>query len=374
VLGAPTAVLSPFFSVFMAPVPFVGWWAYLRAPPELRRFFLILAWAATFWLIGSLVWYFYYFAGGSTIPEPPGLWDGPLLIARLLVIAAVVVAMRSLISFRLAILDVWALCAATFAIGAAFVWRGLEDGVSAGSLVTLNRPLLGIVTLVLLTSAALGSWEGLPLSVVLVGFGEVGLTIGSLIYSFQAIGSGYVDDRWAGLAWAAGAGLATLAASTIILGVDRRVFAGRPHIPKHPAGSRAALLADVGALVLTIGVAFYGLHEDSRVLTLIGLAASASIGTAMALRARNSIQSAESAYGRLDRALADTERARDELADANQDLARANAQIQAVHVAYADLLNLTDDRTSGRMRELIEDTGEDLAGFLEAEMERERRR
>ena len=139
-LGAPTAVLSPFFSVFMAPVPFVGWWAYVRAPPELRRFFLILAWAATFWLIGSVVWYGYYFAGGSTIPEPPGLWDGPLLVARLLVIAAVVVAMRSLISFRIAILDVWAICAATFALGAAFVWRGLEDGVSAGSLVTLNRP------------------------------------------------------------------------------------------------------------------------------------------------------------------------------------------------------------------------------------------
>ena len=77
------------------------------------------------------------------------------------------VAMRSLISFRIAILDVWALCAATFALGAAFIWRGLEDGVSAGSLITLNRPILGIVTLVLLSSAALGSWQGLPLSVVI---------------------------------------------------------------------------------------------------------------------------------------------------------------------------------------------------------------
>ena len=54
----------------------------------------------------------------------------------------------------------------------------------------------------------------------------------------------------------------------------------------------------------------------------------------MAFRARDSIQTAESAYGRLDRALADAERARDELADANEDLARANAQIQAVHIAY----------------------------------------
>ena len=77
---------------------------------------------------------------------------------------------------------------------------------------------------------------------------------------------------------------------------------------------------------------------------------------------------------RLGRALADAERARDELADANQDLARANAQIQAVHIAYADLLNLTDERTHGRVRELIEDAGEELAELLEAEMERERQR
>jgi len=374
VLGAPRAVLSPFFSVFMAPVPIVGWWAYLRAPPELRRLFLILAWAATFWLLGSLAWYGYYFAGGSTIPEPPGPWDGPLLVARLLVITAIVVAMRSLISFRIAILDVWAICAATFALGAAFVWRGLEDGVSAGSLITLNRPILSIVTLVLLASAALGSWQGLPLSIVLVGFGEVGLTIGSLIYSFQAIGGAYVDDRWAGLAWAAGAGVTILGASTIILGLDRRVFVGRTRIPKHPAGSRGVLLAAVGAFVLTVGVTSYGLLEDSRALTAIGLAASVSIGIAMALRARDSIQTAESAYGRLDRALADAERSRDELADANKDLARSNAQIQAVHIAYADLLNLTDERTRGRMRELIEDTGEDLAELLEGEMERGRRR
>ena len=101
---------------------------------------------------------------GSTIPEPPGPWDGPLVLARLLVIAAIVVAMRTLISFRIAILDAWVMCAATIALGAAFVWHGLADGVSAASLFTLNRPLLGIVTLILLVSAALGSWQGLPRS------------------------------------------------------------------------------------------------------------------------------------------------------------------------------------------------------------------
>ena len=49
-------------------------------------------------------------------------------------------------------------------------------------------------------------------------------------------------------------------------------------------------------------------------------------------------------------------------------------QIQAAHIAYADLLNLTDEQTHGRVRELIEDTGGGLAEFLEEEMERQRRR
>jgi hypothetical protein len=368
ILGAPTSVLSPFFSVFMAPVPLVVWWAYARAPPELRRLILLLAWAATFWLIGSLAWYGYYFADGGEIPEPPGPWDGPLILARLLVIAAIVVAMRSLISFRIAILDAWVLSAATVALGAAFVWRGLEEGTSAAALVTLNRPLLGIVTLVLLASVALGSWQGLPLSIVLMGLGEVALTAGSLIYSFQAVQGAYVDDRWAGLAWATGAGLSILAASAIILGINRRVrIPGQTRIPRHSAGSGVALVFSLGALLLSIGVAGYGFVEASGALALIGLIASLSIGVAIALRAIHSIRTAQDAYTHLDRALMESERSRDELA-------RANLELRTTQVAFTDLLNLADERTEGRMRELIEDTGAELAALLEEEMERTRRR
>lgn len=92
----------------------------------------------------------------------------------------------------------------------------------------------------------------------------------------------------------------------------------------------------------------------------------------MALRASASIRSAENAYSHLDGALAEAERARDELSDANEDLARANVQIQAAHIAYTDLLNLTDEQTQGRVRELIEDTGAGLADLLGDEMKRER--
>src|SRR5262245_41527239 len=189
----------------MAPVPIAVWWAYARAPAELRSLMRMLAWAATLWLVGSLVWTAYYVVGGN-VPDPPGSWDVPLVLARLLVIAAIVTGMRSLISFRVALLDVSVVCAATLALSSIFVAQGLEDA-SAAALATLNRPLLSIVTLMLLASAALGSWQGLPLSMVLMGLGEVGLTIGSLIYSFQALESAFDDNRWADIGWAAGAAL-----------------------------------------------------------------------------------------------------------------------------------------------------------------------
>jgi len=82
----------------------------------------------------------------------------------------------------------------------------------------------------------------------------------------------------------------------------------------------------------------------------------------MGLRAGDSIRTAEDSYARLDRALAESERTRDELA-------RANAEIRAVHVAYADLLNLVDERTHGRVRGLVEDAASELAELLEEEME-----
>jgi hypothetical protein len=371
--GAPEALLSPLYSVFLFPLPFVVWWAFRRAPPELRRLIRLLAWAATLWLVGSLVWYAYYFAGGSEVPEPPGTWDIFLVLARLLVIAAIVDAMRSLMSIRLAALDASVVCAATVALGAAFIARGLEGGVSTSALFTLNRPLLGIVTLMLIVSAALGSWQGLPLSIVLMALGEVALTIGSLIYSYQAINDEFVDDRWAGLAWAGGAVLSIVAASVIIARVDRPIrVSARPRIPQHPAGSRPVLLVALTGLLLTLATALYGLTAHKPVVAVLGVAAGAWIGAAMAFRARSSIRTAEKAYVRLDEAHRDSERSRDGLAAANLELARANVELRTLHVAMADVLNLTDERTHGRMRELIEDTGGQLADLLERELRRTR--
>jgi hypothetical protein len=360
VAGIPNPILTPILNSVVIPVPVVVWWAYARAPTPLRRPVFLLALGATLWLVGSIVWEGFYLAAGDKVPHPPGVWDVFFISAQLLVITALVLAMRSLISFRLAGLDAVIVTAAGIALAAPFVRRGLENGVDVASIVTLNRPILSIVILMLIASAALRSWEGVPLSMAMLGLAEAILTIGNLIYAFRAVQNRYVDDRWATLAWSGGAIIALLAASTLILRIDRPVRLGGPSatIPGHPAGATRVLLVSLGGLLLSCGVAGYGLTVSSAGLAVAGLGSCVAIGIAMAFRATSTIRTAEAAYGQLDRALAETENARD-------DLARVNVEIRAVQIAFADLLNLADERTEGRIRALIEDTGRELAELLE---------
>jgi hypothetical protein len=240
--------------------------------------------------------------------------------------------------------------------------------------VTLNRPILSIVTLALIASAALGSSDGLRRSIALMGLGEIGITIGSLIYSFQAIEGAYVDDRWADLGWAGGGAVSILAASNLILRVDAPVLWLRQRIPRHPGGARSVVLLALAAFVVCLAVAAYGVAAQSPFLIGTGLAASGVVGVAMALRARDSIRTAERAYDELDRELVISERLRDDLAAANEGLARANLDLRTMHVAIVDLLNLADERTGGRIRELVERTGGELAELLEQELDRTRER
>jgi hypothetical protein len=321
IAGAPRPILTYVFTGVMILVPPAVWWAWARATAVLRRPVLLLAVAATSWLVGSAVWQVYYVTGGDKIPHPPGIWDVFFVGAQLLVITALVLAMRSLISFRLASLDTVIVTAAGVALAAPFVRHGLENGVNVSSVFTLNRPILSIVILMLVTSAALRSWEGVPLSIAMLGLAEAALTVGNLIYAFEAVQNRYVDERWATLAWGGGAIIALLAASTLILRVDRPVrLDTAARIPDHPVGSSRVLLVSLGGLLLSCGVAGYGLTIGSRGLAVAGLGSCVAIGVAMAFRATESIRTAETAYLRLDRALADTEKARDELARANVEI------------------------------------------------------
>ena len=364
--GMPRATSSLIFSVVVFPVPFLAWWAYARSPRELRSMWLLGAWAATSWFVGSLVWYAFFLANGSVVPTPPGWWDVFFAGAQLLLIAAVASAMRSFALMRIAALDACVITSAGIALGAAFVGRGLENNVSVVTLVPLNRPILGIVTLMLIAAAALGSWDGLPRSLALFGLGEIGLIVGSLIYSYAAVQGHFTDDRWANLGWTAGAELSMLAAATIILGIDRPLqLPARHRIPGHPIGSRAALLVTLVAIVLTLGVAAYALLGDRRNVALVAVGASVLIAVAMATRARDTLRTAERSSEMLDDVVVESERTQDELHIANSRLRNANAELRTLQLAVAQGFNLIDERTQGRLRELVQEAGDDLAALVD---------
>ena len=372
-VGASEGALDLAFTVAIVTLPPFAWWAFARAPVEQRSFFLLLGFAASFWLAGSLIWYGYFLADHQKVPPTPGLWDGAFLVAYAFALGAVFVGFRRFVSLRLVALDASVLAAAALAFGAALIGHGLAHGVSAASLVPIVRPLLGIVMVALIVSAALGRWEGLPVPVALVGAGQVFLTVGSFVYAFQAVQSDYVNDRWANLGWFAGAALSLLAAGAVVLGVNEPIRVGRrtSAIPNAPIGAKGVLSLALGALTVTLGVALDGKLSGNGAELIVGLLCGAWVGLAMAVRARSSIRELERAYERLDSTHLELERTQDRLAEANNELARANIGLRTVHEAFESLLVMVDERTHGGLRELIEQSGEDLARLLKRYRARE---
>ena len=370
-VGAPRTDLSLVSELTVLPVPFVAWWTWVRAPDNLRPTFLLCAWAATLWLGAVVIWYATYLADGSQMPPSPGIWDIFLVGGRLLLIGAVLAVTRSFVSLRIAALDASVIVAAGVAVGAAFIGRGLEERVTPGTLVTLNRPILGIVTLILIASAALGSWEGLPKSIVYLGLGEVGLTVGSLIYSYSAVQGEFTDDRWADLAWAVGAGFSMLAGAVIILGIDRPVRISDRWVARDGQGFGPVLWLTAVAVTVTLGVAAYGLATDRRFVSIVGVAASAAIAVAMALRASVAIRAARRWSNLLDGALVESERIRDALNIANERLQRKNAELETLQIAVTQAFRVIDERTRGRLSELVHEAGNDLAALVDESLDDE---
>ena len=362
-LGASATALNVVLTLAVAIVAVLGWGAWLKAPAAIRPMCAFLAPAATCWFAGTLIWDYYFLVGDRSTSPPLGPWDPVFVAAFTLAIVAVLVGMRTVISFRHAALDASVIVAAGLALGG--VGHGLEEGVSLDSLGTIVRPTLGIVMLTLIVSAAFGAWQGLPLSLVLFAAGQVCLALGGVVYTFSVVEDGYVDLRWTGIGIVSGAAFSIVAAGIIVLGIDRPVrLVGEGRIPHHAVGARGVLFAALGALVTTLGVSFYGHFTGKDAVFVLGLLTSGWVGAAMAFRARDSIREVEQAYVELDRGHLALERAHDDLAQANQELARTNVEIRTVHTAFENLLMIADERTHGGLRELIEETGEDLADFL----------
>jgi hypothetical protein len=131
------------------------------------------------------------------------------------------------------------------------------------------------------------------------------------------------------------------------------------------------LLVTVGAVALTLGVAAYGLFTDLRNVALAGVGASVVVAVAMAVRARNSIRTARHSVELLDSALAESEQARDELYSANEKLQRTNADLRALQIAVAQGFSLIDERTRGRLREVVEQAGAELAALVDETLDEE---
>lgn len=66
-----------------------------------------------------------------------------------------------------------------------------------------------------------------------------------------------------------------------------------------------------------------------------------------------------------DEALAESERARAELLVANEKLRRSNANLRRLHLAVAQGFDVLDERTEGRLRELVEQAGDELAELVD---------
>ena len=171
--------------------------------------------------------------------------------------------------------------------------------------------------------------------------------------------------RWANLGWTTGAGFSILAASVMIPGRDRPArLPGRHPIQGRVDGLRVVLPVAFVAIASTLGVAVDGLITDRAGVTIVGLATSITIAVTMGVRARDSIRMAERSSELLDSALAESERARDELRIANEKLQRTNASLRTLHIAVAQGFNLIDERTQGRLRSLVEEAGDDLAALV----------
>ncbi len=362
--GLPDVVLA----IVVAPSPIMLWWARAKAADGSRRPIALLASAATLWLAALLIWEAYAISAGTDLSRSTAIPDGLFAAAEILVILALAGVVGPACSLRLLVLDTSVITAVGLALAALRARRGVE---SSAGFVPVGSAVLGVGALTLVVSAALQSRHGVPLSIGIFGLAEVPLIAGSVIHAYGAAQGPFVDERWAGLAWGAGAIVAAVAASVLVLGVDRRLRPRvRSAIPGHAGGARPIILLWTVALTLALGVSCYGVLSRSQRVGLVGLIAGAAIGLALALRARESIRTAETAYRRLDLALAESERSHDALVLANEELADANVQSRAVQVAFASLLNMADERSHGRIRALIEETGGELAELLEEQLER----
>jgi hypothetical protein len=113
------------------------------------------------------------------------------------------------------------------------------------------------------------------------------------------------------------------------------------------ARARAAFVVTVVATSLALVMTAYGVGSDRKAVALIGLASTVVVVAALVFSASSS------SHGR------------EVLLAANEELQRRNADLEALHLAVLTGLDVIDQETHGRLLELIQEAGDELAVLVD---------
>src|SRR6266496_4360367 len=147
------------------------------------------------------------------------------------------------------------------------------------------------------------------------------------------------------------------------LGRTRASTGATPHAPASRAF--APLLAVELLVILALGVTGYAVAANDDILAAIGLAGIALTAMAIGLGARASMRRLALRCEALGRARAEAEFARYELEVENAELERRNADLEAERAAVVDGFDWIDEQTAGRLRNLLEAAGVELADLAD---------
>ena len=148
----------------------------------------------------------------------------------------------------------------------------------------------------------------------------------------------------------------------------RRERASSAHAPARAApslGPHSLLSVTLASYFVAIAVAIYGVEMGQKSVAMVGLAFTALIAVVMAVRACTAVRAEVRSRDVCERALAKSERACEELHLANERLQRRNAELQTFQLAVVQGFDWIDERTQGRLKELVEEAGDELAALVE---------
>lgn len=369
IADADDGVLNLVFTAVVVGVMPVGVSAFRRAPAELRGFVGLGVGALFAQIIGTVLWYAAYLGhNGHDLPTY-GIWS-PFLYGSLLVAAAAIWrGVRHHVQPRDAALDFSVVLAAA-ASAAIVIAVPLRIGWSFAAVDGIVRPLFALLVVTLAASGLVGRWRSLPLPVALVSLSLAFDAGGQAWFSYLTAGGAYTSDRGPDALWMTAAIIALLAGLAIVAGNERSLrLLTREALPGVSPLSLLTISATAWAVAAAVVV--IGAVSHDRPALFAGIGAAAWIGFAGLLRTSAALSEARAAYRELEDAHFSLEQARERTAAvvAERDemiaqLAQRNVELTAIQTMFGPLLDLADERSEGRLRSDLEDTGDGLAEWL----------